>query len=167
MIFQPEDKDKEKISTSTSRKDKNAMTDQEKLELHRAKRRAQAAARRERSRREKELAEARAKEAAAQKASGSKSRAASADAELAMLVDDATAGAARASSGEALDEQSREMSVPAAPSVGDIPAYLAGMSHDNSEYNTDYDEIPGEGEGDQSHRGDSEMGIDEELAQLA
>ncbi|KAF7796742.1 hypothetical protein EIP86_007925 [Pleurotus ostreatoroseus] len=102
------------------------------------------------------------------------------DAELAMLIDD------RGSSNPPEPETEMDTETPldtphlpvSAPSrispgsVGDVQAYWTGVPRDNSEYNTEYEEAGAEGEvgtegGDDQARDDSEMGIDEELAQLA
>lgn len=72
-----------------------------------------------------------------------------------MLVDEANSSAHHEASYD----------IPAAGSVGDVQAYWTEGVHDNSEYNTEYEDVGGDGEADQG--AGSEMGIDEELAQLA
>ncbi len=59
--------------------------------------------------------------------------------------------------------------VPTVESVGDIPTYWEGRTQDNSEYNTDGEDMGGEGvpDFDDHDPASSEMGIDEELAQIA
>ena len=143
-------------SDKTNKSDKNRKLDptaQEKLEAHRAKRRAQAARRRERAKKEKEEAEARARQEEHKKALDS--RATSADAELAMFVDDGP----NASGAEA-----HERSVTGSVS-GETRSFWAATVNDTSEYNTEYEDAGVEGERDLG--GDSELGIDEELAKLS
>lgn len=143
-----------KPPVESAEKEKKTVTDQEKLELHRAKRRAQAAKRRERARKEKEEAEARAKQEE-EKKKAAQSRATSADEELAMLVDD----------GLGIVDSASLHWTSTTEATGEGPPYGAGTTNDNSEYNTEYEDVGGDGDHDRG--GDSEMGIDEELAQLS
>lgn len=66
---------------------------------------------------------------------------------------------------------SRTSPAPTAGSVGDVQAYWTGVPpQDASGYNTEYDEAGAEGEGEDAGGqagDDSELGIDEELAQLS
>lgn len=82
------------------------------------------------------------------------------DAELAMLAD----GRASTAPDTPMDTPGAgAYSSPAIPgSVGDVQAYWTG-TNDNSEYNTEYEDLPGE----HDQAASSEMGIDEELDKLS
>ncbi|KAJ3537493.1 hypothetical protein NM688_g6680 [Phlebia brevispora] len=81
-----------------------------------------------------------------------------------MLVDERSSNPPEASS-HTPNLHAHYSPTPTAGSVGDVQAYWTGLVHDNSEYNTEYEEVGGEGDADQG--GDnSEIGIDEEIAQL-
>lgn len=139
------------------------VPDYHKLEQHRAKRRAQAAARKERKRKEKEAAEARAK-----KRKMEDSRAPSMEVEQLMDPDVLPISSSGLPTLESYSVDTPDLSsrpyspMPVAGSVDDVQAYLAEAAHDASEYNTEY-----EGDHDGSSVGGGDIGIDEELAQLA